>query len=54
MTDPIAKRLAELHAETYAQWVLRFCQNRNIPWRDEYATPIEDGAKPKEGKRNAE
>jgi hypothetical protein len=30
--------------EAYATWIRRFCSDRSIPWRPEYATPL-DGPK---------
>lgn len=42
-----AALLARLHAETYAAWVERFCRERGIPWRPEYAFPIDDEPKRK-------
>jgi hypothetical protein len=40
--DPNAKRIGDLHRETYAEWVRRFCADRKIPWRDEYAVPVDE------------
>jgi hypothetical protein len=33
------KRIAFLHAESYAEYAFRFCAERTLPWRDEYAIP---------------
>ena len=38
--------IAALAAETYEDWVRRFCADRNIPWRPEYAIPVEDAQTP--------
>lgn len=40
--DPDAKRIGDLHRENYAQWIKRFCAERKIPWRDEYAVPVDE------------
>ena len=37
-----AKQCAFLHRETYAEWIRRFCAERKIPWRPEYAIPMDE------------
>lgn len=34
--------IAALAAETYEVWVRRYCQERGIPWRPEYAIPMDE------------
>jgi hypothetical protein len=34
------KRIAFLNAESYAEYAFRYCAERALPWRDEYARPM--------------
>ena len=40
------KHIGDLLREPYADWIKRLCERCGIPWREEYAVPLDD--KPKE------
>ena len=43
-----ARRIGDLHRESFRDWIKRLCARCGIPWREEYAIPLDD--KPKEQK----
>ena len=36
------KRIGRLHAQKYADWIREHCVRWKIPWRPEYAVPVDE------------
>ncbi|MDR3449539.1 MAG: hypothetical protein P4M15_07320 [Alphaproteobacteria bacterium] len=39
--------IARTIGEPFPDWIARFCRERGIPWKPEYAIPMEDREQPK-------